>query len=105
MRAHLLRGTMAGMNRRPLLFVAIVAAALVSVTVAFAAPSSRSSTVAIAPLSLVRHEVGAWLARAGFAGFHVDEIMAFRNNDYVAISDPKGKLGRSSSSSRLRRRG
>ena len=42
-------------------------------------------------LTGVRDQVNGWLASNGFKGFKVAEVMAFTNNDYVAVQDKRGK--------------
>ncbi len=44
-----------------------------------------------AQLTGVIHRVNGWLAANGFKGFKVAEVMAFSNNDYVAVHDSAGK--------------
>jgi hypothetical protein len=44
-----------------------------------------------AELRQVSDRVNAWLAANGFKGFRVAEVMAFSNNDYVAVHDKAGK--------------
>ena len=44
-----------------------------------------------AQLKTVRDRVDSWLAGDGFKGFTVSEVMAFTNNDYVAVRDASGK--------------
>ena len=58
-----------------------------------AAVSSGARTVSSSPAALgqVRMNVERWLARAGFTGFHVSEVMAFSDNNYVAVNDKQGK--------------
>ncbi len=55
-----------------------------------AGPSGTAKPTA-AQLGAVRDRIDRWLAQAGFAGFRVAEVMAFTNNDYVAVHDPRGK--------------
>jgi hypothetical protein len=43
-----------------------------------------------AQMKHVATEVNAWLASSGFKGFHAAEVMAFTNNDYVAVHDAAG---------------
>ena len=50
-----------------------------------AAPTSAGS------LPTVRSRVEHWLDSRGFQDFHVSEVMAFTNNDYVAVQDAHGK--------------
>jgi len=40
---------------------------------------------------LVRDRVERWLQSPGLSGFRVSEVMAFTNNDYVAVQDARGK--------------
>jgi hypothetical protein len=85
------------MNRRQLLLVATAATALALAAVSLATASSRlsagSRTATPTPIGLltVQHDVETWLSVSGFNGFHVDEVMAFTNNDYAAVSDATGK--------------
>ncbi len=44
-----------------------------------------------ADLDNVRDQVKTWLVTNGFDGYGVSEVMAFTNNDYVAVETPKGK--------------
>jgi hypothetical protein len=44
-----------------------------------------------AQLVRVADRVNGWLATSGFDGFKVAEVMAFNNNDYVAVHDKAGK--------------
>ena len=100
--------------------VALAAVAAVSAAVAFALPSAHSGTstttvgypgmmggygdmmggygsvnagapTSASSLRTVRSRVEGWLESRGFQGFHVSEVMAFTNNDYVAIRDTHGK--------------
>jgi hypothetical protein len=41
-------------------------------------------------LDNVRDQVTTWLVRNGFEGYGVSEVMAFSNNDYIAVETPKG---------------
>jgi hypothetical protein len=41
-------------------------------------------------LKHVASEIDAWLASRGFSGFKAAEVMAFTNNDYVAVHDARG---------------
>jgi hypothetical protein len=43
-----------------------------------------------AQLRSVGSHIDTWLAQRGFSGFTVAEVMAFTNNDYVAVHDPNG---------------
>ena len=51
------------------------------------APSGRASA---SDLGAVRTQVERWLDSRGFSGFRVSEVMAFSNNDYIAVRDTKG---------------
>jgi hypothetical protein len=42
-------------------------------------------------LMRVADAVNGWLASNGYTGFRVAEVMAFTNNDYVAVRDDNGK--------------
>jgi hypothetical protein len=42
-------------------------------------------------LDNVRAQVTTWLVRNGFDGYAVSRVMAFSNNDYIAVETPKGK--------------
>src|SRR5580765_6459641 len=79
------------MNRRALLSAAIVIGVLASATIAGAASSARSTAATRAPLQVVRQDVDRWLVSFGLKGFYVTEVMAFSNNDYVAVNDAAGK--------------
>ena len=50
-----------------------------------------AGTPSAGSLTDVRDWVERWLDSRGFTGFRVSEVMAFSNNDYVAIRDAKGK--------------
>jgi hypothetical protein len=41
-------------------------------------------------LQQIATRVDSWLAVSGFKGFKTAEVMAFTNNDYVAVHDPQG---------------
>ena len=43
-----------------------------------------------AQLQQVAAKVNSWLASSGFKGFKTAEVMAFTNNDYVAVHDAQG---------------
>ncbi len=43
-----------------------------------------------ADLDHVRDQVTTWLVKNGFDGYRVSEVMAFTNNDYIAIETPSG---------------
>jgi hypothetical protein len=55
------------------------------------AGASGAARPTTAQLSGVRAQVDSWLASSGFKGFRVAEVMAFTNNDYVAVHDKSGK--------------
>ena len=55
------------------------------------AGSNGTAVPTAAQLTGVRDQVNGWLGSNGFKGFTVAEIMAFSNNDYVAVHDSKGK--------------
>jgi hypothetical protein len=106
---------------RKLLLIAIGALALSLAAVAVAVPMSRSGSrtttivrpgmmggfggmvgsgygsvaprgrVSAGDLSTVRNQVERWLNARGLTGFHVSEVMAFANNDYVAVRDATGR--------------
>ena len=87
------------MRKHRLLATALFVAALALVASSFAGAStkSRASKGALAAnptpaaLGAARTSVEHWLATAGFKGFRVSEVMAFSDNDYVAVKDKKGK--------------
>jgi hypothetical protein len=54
------------------------------------AGASGTAQPTTAQLRQVRTRVDAWLVSSGFRGFTVAEVMAFVNNDYVAVHDPQG---------------
>jgi hypothetical protein len=78
---------------------ALAAGAVALAATSFAAASTRARTspganiVAPTPAALatVRDRVEHWLETSGFAGFRVTEVMAFTDNDYVAVNDKSGK--------------
>jgi hypothetical protein len=41
-------------------------------------------------LQQIAAKVNSWLASSGFKGFKTAEVMAFTNNDYVAVQDAQG---------------
>jgi hypothetical protein len=45
---------------------------------------------AAADLDSVRDQIVTWLVRNGFDGYGVSEVIAFSNNDYVAVETPNG---------------
>ena len=53
--------------------------------------SASATGGATSSLGTVRTRVERWLRENGFAGFRASEVMAFSNNDYVAVADAKGK--------------
>jgi hypothetical protein len=55
------------------------------------AGASGAAEPTAAQLTGVRTRVNSWLASSGFKGFKVAEVMAFTNNDYVAVHDKSGK--------------
>ena len=73
------------------LAAAVIAVALVGVTSA----ASMKTAVAVTPspktLDALHDRIGTWLLANGLDGFHVAEVMAFSENDYVAVADAKGK--------------
>jgi hypothetical protein len=48
-------------------------------------------TPTAAQLSRVANQVDGWLASKGYTGFKAAEVMAFTNNDYIAVHDQNGK--------------
>ena len=54
-------------------------------------PSTAEAQPSSDQLGAVRDQVERWLAASGFQGFQVAEVMAFTNNDYVAVHDPQGR--------------
>ena len=56
------------------------------------APGSlQAEKPTVADLNNVRSQVTTWLIRSGFTDYSVSEVMAFTNNDYIAVANPKGK--------------
>ncbi len=56
------------------------------------APGSlQAEKPSVSDLNNVRSQITTWLVRSGFRGYWVSEVMAFTNNDYVAVTNPKGK--------------
>jgi hypothetical protein len=55
------------------------------------AGASGTAKPSAAQLTRVGGKVETWLASNGFKGFKVAEVMAFTNNDYVAVHDKGGK--------------
>jgi hypothetical protein len=54
------------------------------------AGAAGTSRPTAAQLTQVGDQVDSWLASHGFKGFKVAEVMAFTNNDYVAVHDQAG---------------
>jgi hypothetical protein len=54
------------------------------------APSSPARSASKANLKTVRERAGVWLRDRGFGGYRVAEVMAFTNNDYIAVEDSSG---------------
>jgi hypothetical protein len=54
------------------------------------APLSPARSASKANLKTVRERAGAWLRDRGFGGYRVAEVMAFTNNDYIAVEDSSG---------------
>ena len=55
------------------------------------AGSTGTATPTSTQLQGVQSRINHWLAASGFKGFAVAEVMAFTNNDYVAVHDKSGK--------------
>ncbi len=56
------------------------------------APGSlQAETPSASDLDNVRSQVTTWLVKNGFDGYGVSEVMAFSNNDYIAVETPKGR--------------
>jgi hypothetical protein len=55
------------------------------------AGAAGTATPSATQLIRVGDRVNDWLAASGFKGFTVSEVMAFSNNDYVAVHDRSGK--------------
>jgi hypothetical protein len=51
---------------------------------------SPRTSVSGSDIVRTQERVARWLAGAGFEGFRVAEVMAFSNNDYVAVYDARG---------------
>jgi hypothetical protein len=62
------------------------------------AGTSGTGTPTRVQLQQIATRVNSWLLASELKGFKVAEVMAFANNDYVAVHDALG--GRRSSSSR-----
>lgn len=94
-------GRMRGMRRQEWFVAAMVAAGALALAVGssavastrggLASASSPTVTPSPAALAVVRDRVEQWLGSAGFSGFRVSEVMAFTNNDYVAVDGKNGK--------------
>lgn len=85
---------MAGMTSRMRFLIAgivVGVATLAAASLVLAAPEQRSGATSTPDLSGVRDRVEGLLSREGFTGFKVHEVMAFSNNDYVAVDNAKGK--------------
>jgi hypothetical protein len=54
------------------------------------AGANGAATPSEAQLQRIATRVDSWLASSGFKGFKTAEVMAFRNNDYVAVHDAQG---------------
>jgi hypothetical protein len=54
------------------------------------AGANGAATPTTAQLQHIAARVDSWLAASGFKGFRTAEVMAFSNNDYVAVQDPQG---------------
>jgi hypothetical protein len=54
------------------------------------AGSSGTVTPTGVQLEQIATRVNSWLAASGFKGFKTAEVMAFTNNDYVAVHDAQG---------------
>jgi len=79
--------------------VAVLAAALACAGAVAATPppsyvgapgSLQAEKPTAADLDNVREQVLTWLEVNGFDGYGVSSVMAFSNNDYVAVETPKG---------------
>jgi hypothetical protein len=69
-------------------------AALAAVALIVGVPASASPRMLVPPpqaLNSVHGQVQTWLVTHHFSGFRVSEVMAFADNDYVAVSDTTGK--------------
>jgi hypothetical protein len=54
------------------------------------AGASGTATPTGVQLQQIATRVNSWLAADGFKGFKTAEVMAFTNNDYVAVQDAQG---------------
>ena len=87
------------MSKRRLLIGVLSAGAITMAAVSLATATTRSRGLSAttsgvptsAELSTVQGVVQQWLASVGFKGFRVSEVMAFNNNDYVAVNGKNGK--------------
>jgi hypothetical protein len=52
--------------------------------------TSGTATPTEVQLQQIATRVNSWLAASGFKGFKAAEVMAFTNNDYVAVHDAQG---------------
>ena len=72
-------------------------AALAAVAVIVVAPAGASPRILapVAPsqqaLKSLHDQLQTWLVTHHFSGFRVSELMAFRQNDYAAVTDKNGK--------------
>jgi hypothetical protein len=55
------------------------------------AGASGTAKPSASQLATIRSRIETWLGANGFRGFTVAEVMAFTNNDYVAVHDRSGK--------------
>jgi hypothetical protein len=55
------------------------------------AGTSGTAKPSTARLNAIRSSIEGWLSANGFRGYTVAEVMAFTNNDYVAVHDRAGK--------------
>jgi hypothetical protein len=79
-------------SHRPIVAAVVAAVAASFIPAAAQAQASpRGAVPSDAALSAVREHVQTWLATNGFVRFRVDEVMAFSNNDYAAVSDKAGR--------------
>ena len=91
--------TIIGMHTHRYLAAVLAVGAATLAAASFATASTRlhqaSSATAVSPtqsaLGTARVSVQQWLVGAGFKGFRVSEVMAFNNNDYVAVDGTNGK--------------
>ena len=87
------------MNKPRLIVTVLTAGAVTLAAVSLSAgsthtrgtPATTTGIPASEGLDTVQHRVQQWLASVDLQGFHVSEVMAFNNNDYVAVT---GKSGR-----------